>query len=353
MACTHPLKAWKIGLTPNGKADLKITDYSVDHLEKLPRQQFHFARTPIVDYPGSKVYREFVQIPCNQCTACRIEYSRQWANRCMLELEYHDSAYFVTLTYNEGRVPVSYYSDENGEAFSSLTLCKRDLQLFMKRLRKAFPDDKIRFFAAGEYGTTTFRPHYHLIIFGLHLDDLVPYKQVRGYMYYNSKSLQDCWSINIGSNRVPLYDPIGFVVLAPVTWETCAYTARYVMKKLKGPSAQFYSDFSLEPPFTLMSRDPGIAAQWYMDHPDFSGYDFIHVSTATGGRKFVPPKYLFYKLSLDDSDKYDKIKEQRRQMAERAQQLKLSKTDLPFLEYLKVEEHNLEDRVKKLIRSDF
>lgn len=389
MACTNPYKAWKIGLKPNGKADLRITSYSVDHLEYISGKDVpHFAMSSIVDHPGAVVYRDFLQIPCGQCTACRFEYSRQWANRCMLELEYHDSAYFVTLTYDEEHVPVSYYlgppferlieqaheasrwNDEisdydlytvvqqhsdvvqTGEAFPSYTLRKRDLQLFMKRLRFKFGDG-IRFFAAGEYGSNTFRPHYHLIIFGLHLDDLSVYKEQRGFTYYNSPSLQECWSINRGSPRCPSYERLGYAVVAPVTWETCAYTARYVMKKLKGSAAQFYDSFSLEPPFTLMSRKPGIGYQWYVDHPDYNMYDYINVSTETGGRKFKPPKYFDYLFDLDFPEVSVKIKETRRNMAIKAQELALSNTDLPFMEYLKVKEHNLEDKVKKLIRSDF
>lgn len=351
MSCTRPWKAWKIGLTPSGKADLKITDYSVDHLEKLPKGQFHFARGSIIDYPGSKVYTEFIQIPCNCCTSCRLDYSRQWANRCMLELEYHKSAYFVTLTYDDFHVPIDYYSDDQGEAFPSMTLRKRDLQLFMKRLRKQFGDG-IRFFAAGEYGSDTFRPHYHLIIFGLELNDLEVYKQQRGFIYYNSKSLQNIWSENVGSNRCPEYVPYGYAVVAPVTWETCAYTARYVMKKLKGPSAEFYDRFALEPPFTLMSRNPGIAHQWYIDHPDFNDYDYINISTPQGGKKFRPPKYLNYLYDLDYPEQSAIMKETRKKMAITAQELALSKSDLPFLEYLLVKEQVLDDRIKKLIRSD-
>ena len=74
------------------------------------------------------------------------------------------------------------------------TLRKRDYQLFMKRLRKAFPNDKIRFYAAGEYGPKTLRPHYHAILFGLHLDDLGFYENSdQNFPYYWSKSLQKVW----------------------------------------------------------------------------------------------------------------------------------------------------------------
>lgn len=356
MSCTSPLKAWKIGLTPAGKADLLITDLVVDHIEIPPRCQdktkIFCALDGSIYRPGWKVNGEFVQIPCGHCMSCRLEYSRQWANRCMLELEYHKSAYFVTLTYDELHVPVDYMSDpETGEAKPVMTLRKRDLQLFLKRLRKRFGDN-LRYLAAGEYGSDTCRPHYHLIIFGLQLDDLEFYKQQRGYTYYNSKSLQKCWSLNLGSNRVPLYDSIGYAVVGEVSWQTCAYVARYVTKKLKGPAAQWYEDMHMEPPFMLMSRNPGLAHQWYVDHPDYHDYEYINVSTPDGGRKFKPPKYLDYLYDIDYPEESAILKEQRKIMAMRAQELKLAKTDLTFMDYLKVESASVENRAKKLIRGD-
>lgn len=47
-------------------------------------------------------------------------------------------------------------------------LYPRDLQLFIKRLRKYISDnynEKVRFYAIGEYGTQSLRPHWHLLLF--------------------------------------------------------------------------------------------------------------------------------------------------------------------------------------------
>lgn len=295
----------------------------------------------------SKVPPEYLmKLPCGQCRGCRLEYSRQWANRCMLELQYHDSAYFVTLTYDDVHVPKSYYPDpETGEALTSLTLVKRDFQLFMKRLRRNFPDDHIRFFMAGEYGSETFRPHYHAIIFGLHLDDLVLYKKSPlGFSYYNSKSLQKCWS----DPETGL--PIGFAVVAEVTWETCAYTARYVMKKLTGKEAEFYTNFNIQPEFTLMSRKPGIARQYFDDHPGIYEHDFINVKTEKGGLKFRPPRYFDKLYDLEHPEEMQSIKDIRKKMAIEAQKAKLSRTSLSSDELLAVEERAFESKIKSLRR---
>lgn len=295
----------------------------------------------------SKVPPEYLmKLPCGQCVGCRIQYSRQWADRCMLELQYHDSAYFVTLTYDDKHVPRSYYPDpKTGEAFTSLTLQKRDFQLFMKRLRRHFENDKIRFFMSGEYGSQTFRPHYHAILFGLHLDDLLLYKQSpQGFAYYNSPSLQKCWS------DPETGEPYGFAVVAEVTWETCAYTARYVMKKLTGKEAEFYTNFNIQPEFTLMSRKPGIARQYFDEHPDLYKSEYINVKTEKGGLKFRPPRYFDKLYDLEHPEEMQAIKDIRKKMAIEAQKAKLSRTTLSPDELLAVQERSFERKINTLRR---
>lgn len=335
MACYHPLSAIILPdqKTINGKQALKIVPdmYFTDW--KLRNGK---------DFPVDKI----MKLPCGQCVGCRIQYSREWANRCMMELQYHDSAYFVTLTYDDFHVPRSYYPDPaTGEAMTSLTLSKRDFQLFMKRLRKRFSDDHIRFFMSGEYGSNTFRPHYHAIIFGLHLDDLELYKKSpQGFSYFTSPSLSACWSDLDGN-------PIGYAVVSEVTWETCAYTARYVMKKLNGKEAEFYTNFNITPEFTLMSRKPGIARQFYDDHPDIYRKEYINVSTEKGGIKFKPPRYFDKIFDLEHPEEMQAIKDIRQKLAIEAQKAKLQRTTLFPEELLAVEERSFESKIKTLRRT--
>jgi hypothetical protein len=212
----------------------------------------------------------------------------------------------------------------------------------MKRIRKKFGDDKIRFFMSGEYGSQTFRPHYHAILFGLHLDDLKPYKTVKEagefYTYYNSESLQECW-------------PYGYVVVGEVTWESCAYTARYVMKKLKGKEAKFYEEHNIQPEFTLMSRKPGIARQYYDEHPDIYEQDKINVSTPKGGKQFRPPRYFDKLFDIDCPEKSAELKALRAKLAQEAQAAKLANTSLDSYELMQVQEDKLSNRLKSLRRS--
>lgn len=331
MACYHPLKAWPTNYrTAAGKPVYKITDYETDKWsvsDLLESDQY------LIDEP--------IQIPCGKCVGCRLAYSRQWADRCMLEASLHEHNQWITLTYDDLSVPMSAYGDpETGEALPCMTLRKRDLQLWMKRLRKKFSDQKLRFYGCGEYGSNTMRPHYHVIVFGLELNDLKPYKYERGSWFYNSESVSDTW-------------PYGFAVIAEVSWETCAYTARYVMKKAGGFLAEEYELLNIEPEFVNMSRKPGIARAVFDQDPDhvLDGKAY-YLATAKGGRKIYPPKY-FEKLY----DQYipgalDDFKERRLETVKTLQRLEAQRTDLDYLDYLAVKEAALTDRVKKLIREE-
>lgn len=92
MSCYHPLYAQVIQgqKTVEGKRVLRIIGSSVSDKRLLEDPNI-------------------ISLPCGKCIGCRLDYSRQWADRLMLELQYHDSAYFITLTYNDDHVPKAYY----------------------------------------------------------------------------------------------------------------------------------------------------------------------------------------------------------------------------------------------------
>lgn len=390
MPCYRPKYAFQVGFhEKSGKPKYAILDRSIVRIAHNDiTNEWRYDKDFSRQYLSSdwQIFDEPMLVPCGRCIGCRLDYSRQWADRCILELQYHDSAYFLTLTYNDYCVPRSYYADPTtGEAKDSLTLCKKDWQDFMKRLRYYFPDDNLRFFMCGEYGPSTWRPHFHAIVYGLHLDDLVLYERKEGYNYFTSKKIDRVWSRKVTTpslldasddvkkflgvfeeespsrrrkknvdqlNKVYRVN-MGRVLIGEVTWETCAYTARYMMKKLKGPEAQFYADFNLTPPFVLMSRKPGIARQYYDDHPDLYEYSTINVETRQGGRKIRPPRYFDKLFDADDPDRMQEIKSQRRIFAEQKMQLLLDATSLSVDEYLELQERTLEERIKSLKRSVF
>lgn len=358
MTCYHPLKGFVKGTTENGKKDLKICSYQTDCIELRSDNRWyaveHIQDVSYIRSPYAlKVIDEYVTIPCGQCIGCRIDYSREWANRMVLENLDHTSSYFITLTYNDEHLPESeYFSKETGEVCTSYTLVKRDFQGFMKRLRKHFPQCQIRFYACGEYGGSTKRPHYHAIIYGLVLDDLKFLKHnFEGSNYYTSDKLGRCWTRYNDVSKE--YESMGFHIITEVNWQTCAYVARYVTKKLKGKDAEFYETFNLEPEFSLMSRRPGIAYNYYNMHKDdiYSTY-IITLSQFNDVRKFKPPHYFDKLYDLEQPDVLAEIKENQKKMAENAKALKLEHTSLSYLEMLAVEEEVFKKKTNKLKRGD-
>lgn len=286
-----------------------------------------------------------VPVPCGKCMECRLNKSREWATRMMLECRYHQSSYFVTLTYNDATVPVSYFPDpDTGEALPSLTLVKRDLQLFMKRLRDRLfrlGRPQIRYYAVGEYGDKTHRPHYHLVIFGLQLDDLEFLKQsALGFPYYRSQLVEDCW-------------PDGYSMVCNVSWQSCAYVARYCTKKLGGDFKEFYSTFNIQPEFSVMSRKPGIAYQYYQDHKDeIYRTDELFVQLAEGGKTVRPARYFDKLFDLENPELMAAIKERRVRKANAMQQLLDVQTNLSSYERAEARARLLMQCAMKLQRPD-
>ena len=158
MACYHPLLAQKT-LRPDGKIKMHFLG---DFFE-----QSSFYRGSFSDFLERD---DIVRIPCGQCIGCRLEYSRQWAIRCVLESKVHPvgTCWFVTLTYDDDHCPFNSYACdvETGEVtYPVRSLVPSDLTKFMKDLRRFysyhFKHDDIRFFASGEYGSKNGRPHFH------------------------------------------------------------------------------------------------------------------------------------------------------------------------------------------------
>lgn len=297
--------------------------------------------------PCSGIPAEYpdINVPCGHCVGCRLDKSRQWADRMMLELDHSKTAIFVTLTYDPLNVPVACALDDGSVLF---TLDKRDVQLFMKRLRRAFDGCEIRFYLAGEYGSQTHRPHYHAILFGLSLADFPDIKPVSrnsfGQFLYSSQKMYEIWKL-------------GNVALADVSWQTCAYVARYCVKKLGDDvSRETFESFGIQPEFALMSRKPGIAGYYALEHPDLierSKQYFSDPNGASPRTSCQTPKFVFNKLQLTNPDLYDTIKKQRQAYARDKELIALSRTDLDFFEYNQVKECNHERRSKGLVRDSF
>lgn len=212
-----------------------------------------------------------LRLPCGQCLLCRLEKSQQWAIRIVHESRLHSWSTFATLTYNDDSLP------HGG------TLVKRHLQLFFKRLRKA--GNRVRYYAVGEYGDNTRRPHYHAIIFGYWPGDGRFLKHNRhGHKLYESAELSALWGF-------------GHVTYGAVEPGSAEYTARYTIKKLIGNEDRsrlevVYPETGelvhLEPEFAIMSRRPGIGAG-FLDRYQAELYPSDHA--ILDARKAKLPRY--------------------------------------------------------------
>ena len=226
----------------------------------------------------------FVEIPCGKCIECRLQYSRSWADRCVIEAKKYDHNYFVTLTYDDFYLP------------KNRSLSKSDFKNFIKYLRKLIPNSKIRFFGCGEYGTNPssgdpgLRPHYHLILFNCPLNDL-------SFEFYRKDPLTGKMIAHLAPNSTSHYSGTihrawnykGVITVREFAYDSAAYVAQYVMKKVDGELSKKYEDLNITPEFIRMSRMPGIGACGYSD--DIVMDDIMIVDRSGNAMKSRPPRY--------------------------------------------------------------
>ena len=280
MSCFYPMQALRLvsTFTSKGKSVIRFID-----------------RESAIRLKGNP--NLLTGLPCGQCVGCRLERSRQWAIRMMNEADCHTFNSFITLTFDDSSL---------NKRDVPMSLDKRDFQLFMKRLRKRL-DVNIRYFMCGEYGELYRRPHYHAVIFGYDFPDKVLHKIKDGMRYYTSSLLSDLW-------------PYGFNVVTDVTFDTCAYVARYIMKKHLGKDAwkNYFEYLDQEtgefvghriPEYTTMSRRSGIGKVWLDTYlQDVYPRDKIFMR----GRGFSrPPKYYDSLYEIIDPVDYNRIKQDR------------------------------------------
>jgi hypothetical protein len=216
----------------------------------------------------------------------------------MHEAQMHTSNCFITLTYANEHCP------------KDMSLHYEDYQLFMKRLRKRFTGKTIRFYMAGEYGSLFDRPHFHACLFGIDFQDKKIFKRTQtGSILYTSEILEQLW-------------PFGYSTIGDVNFESAAYVARYIMKKINGVTVNenhevvdagaHYQYCDLEtgeliqrkPEFNKMSLKPGIG-QSFLDKymSDIYPNDYVVVR----GRKCRPPRYYDNKFKVKFPEEFDML----------------------------------------------
>jgi len=222
-----------------------------------------------------------VKIPCQNCIGCRADKAEEWAVRCSHEAQMHQCSSFITLTYDDENLPADF----------SVTL--REWQLFAKKLRKTLAG-KIRHFAVGEYGTKSFRPHYHALIFGwdFHADRKY-YKQTPDGPLWTSEQLTSTWGK-------------GHCTLGQVNYKTANYCTQYLFDLRGGElAANRYirqhpvtqAIVRCQPEFSAKSNQPGIGSTWFDKFKtDCFPSDFLIVE----GKHRPVPQYYLKKLAEEE-----------------------------------------------------
>ena len=260
--CVHPSHLFFTGLKK------RCPSFIMTSGDKISVTYYDILKKVLKSYPDFKkpsfwptglnltASSKFIEISCGKCLNCKLKKSRDWATRCQYEMDRfpEGSSLFLTLTYDDDNLPTRKVKRQTlvkpvKSWFSSVPVLNfRDIQLFNKRLREAI--GPFRFFLCGEYGPTTFRPHYHGVYFGLKMSDFPDAKIWRDTSHGHS-------SITYVSEKLNKIWKLGRVNFSLASFETCAYISRYICKPGKDFALKCEAE-KIVPSKLLMSRRPGI-----------------------------------------------------------------------------------------------
>lgn len=293
MPCFKPLNAWR------------TTENTSTGKKKIAFKPSPETTTPLT-------------LPCGQCIGCRLDRALVWATRCVHEAQLYQANSFITLTYSPEHLP------QDG------SLIKWHFQDFMKRLRKSQSQTKIRYFMCAEYGEKFTRPHFHACLFNIDFSDKTPISEREGIILYNSPTLDKIWGKGITS-------------IGDVNYETAAYTARYINKKITGKNQHDHYQtthpvtgeiINLEPEYTSMSLKPGIGQDWYHRYKSDL---YPHDNLIHRNRKLKMPRYYdkTYELEGNDLEAIKKIRKQkaRKQLKENTPERLAVREKVKLLKY--------------------
>ena len=228
-----------------------------------------------VTRPGGQGPQDRVTVPCGNCVSCLGNRRHDWSFRLWQELKSSSSAKFVTLTYRDEDLP---FSSETGEAI----LLKKDLQAFIQDLRneqarneaklskigrsfrREAKNDKIRYFAVGEYGSKG-RPHYHALIFNMDP--------------FTEKRISCIWKK-------------GFVKVDQVNQARIYYVTKYLINRKKDETQE-------QKTFTIMSRRPGIGNS-YLSRTKAYHRGGNYTVRMQNGRRHKLPRYYSDKIFTEE-----------------------------------------------------
>lgn len=254
----------------------------------------------------------FITVPCGKCYGCMRTRCNSWVFRHLLQLKKCNTALFLTLTYNDDNLPINPDGTKHFD--------KTHLQKYLKRIRKYlssyYPDVKIKYHVASEYGDSFQRPHYHLIL----------------YDYPNTDAdrlrLAELWDY-------------GNIHIGNVTEASIRYTVEYI--------TQFYYECQFanpnEVPFALYSN--GLGSSFYGDVARYIGTTLTAMYPIDGKNYKVPNSYMniLFEQGYLTADKYVKIKQNAYEYYKENSSATRRDSPLSDEDYTRQEMSQIEDKV--------
>jgi len=277
MSCTNPKSAWH--LLPEYREYLTEL---VQPLFKKPRDYWHY---------------EKIKFSCTKCIGCKQGHTAIRSVQLHAEIQTAIlPCYLLTTTYDEQHRPLNW------------SLNKEHPRLFFKRLRKQQKKDhqneSFKYVVKGEYGPTTFRPHYHVAAINLVLVDLEPYSDDG---HFRSETLNNIWGM-------------GTVDIIELNIVTAMYIQahEYIKHGEKPTHQRFMFDSKTGeiipdriPPYINYSN--GIGKEWYEKYGKTDLYNTD--SIVINGQEYQIPKYFDKKLQTQNPELYEQIKQARKAKA--------------------------------------
>ena len=303
-------------------------------------------------YNKKSSYYQLEQIPCKKCWACQLNYSAEWATRIMLEAQKSEYNWFITLTYDEEHLPIAEKTGaeidghivewENDGTWTG-TLVPDDMKTFINSLRKYFERKNIKgikYYYCGEYGETTHRPHYHIILLHCPLDIN------QFYDTHIDTNFKAHWK----SKEIEKYWKEGMIDIAELEWSCAAYVARYCTKKLMNAPKEDYLSIGKYPEFVRMSK--GIGFDYYNQHKNeiYKNDEMIMKTVKGNTGSFRPPKAFDRKFEEKDPEGFKLIKQSRKKAAERSRKILEQLSDYTDLDNLRIKASNLQTKMSMLPR---
>lgn len=295
--------------------------------------------------PKSGKFKE-LKVPCGKCLGCKLDKANDWSIRCWCEMQQWKNNCFITLTYDDNHIPQGGYLD------------KRDVQLFMKKLRyyhegieewtnpiTGKKEKPIRFMLCGEYGPNgTRRPHYHLLIFNWKPDKLKFHKENQwGDRIMTSKDIENIWGK-------------GFITVGELTYKSACYVARYTTKKMFNETKiKDLKKAEIQPEFILMSRMPGIGYKYWNDYKtEILNREGILIKLKDKVKNKKIPKYFERKYKEQIGDKnWLKYSDKKQRKAKKTMKEILKNTSMTESEYQQMLKRKLLESAKLLKRNNF